>query len=98
MGIVGSSGDSLELQDRRAKDFFSLTICTATARSWHMMSYSLSLPDQWVGVLSNDDDESLAAMARTRDLALLILGAEAAVNNPNHNDRVEALLQLQMLF
>ena len=74
MGIVGSSGDSLELQDRRAKDFFSLTICTATARSWHMMSYSLSLPDQWVGVLSNDDDESLAAMARTRDLALLILG------------------------
>ena len=74
----------------RAKDFFRLTVCTASVRAWHMLWCSESCPEQLVGMLAADPAASTAAMAKTRDTALLVLAAEEAARDPQHNDRVDA--------
>ena len=88
LGITTAVPVTREEERVRGQDFVRLTVCTAAARSWHMLWYSESCPEQFAGILSNKNPESMAALGQVRDTALLVLGAERAARDEEHNDRV----------
>ena len=72
--------------------FWRLSVCTAAERSWYMLHFVFTAPEMFSGILSSSEDESLDCLARVKQLAKLILGAEAAMNDAAHGDRVAAKL------
>ena len=74
-------------QDHMAA-FFRLTVCVAGERAWHMLHHTYTFPEGFAGVVSNDEAQSMECLARVRHTAELVLAAEAALRDPDHDDRV----------
>ena len=79
------------VEDRQTVQlFYELTIHMCAERSWFMLHYSMTLPEQWCGLLAPDNDESLACLRRVVATAQTVLRAEACVNDTRHPERIAA--------
>ena len=89
--VVPGPGEPAKLsaaQQGHVEAFWRLTVATASERSWHMLHHTYTFPEGFAGRISVNEQESLQCMARIRETAELILAAEEASKDPEHNDRV----------
>ena len=89
--VVPGPGEPAKLsaaQQGHVEAFWRLTVATASERSWHMLHHTYTFPEGFAGLISVNEQESLQCMARIRETAELILAAEEASRDPEHNDRV----------
>ena len=84
---TGSPAMSLQ-QAQNLAAFWRLTVCTAGERAWHLLHHTYTLPEGFAGLVSENEEESLQCLARLRQMGELIMGAEEALRDENHGDRV----------
>ena len=89
MGALGVQCSKLpEEQVSNASLFFKLSVNMASYRAWYMLTYVEVAPDMFVGILDENNADSLQCMARLKDTAEMLIEAEAAVLDPHHEDRL----------
>lgn len=76
-------------QTKTLSSFLELMVCTAGERSWYMLHFTYTFPEQWAGMLA-PLREGLDAFNDFKTIADVILKAEVALQDPNHDDRVVA--------
>ena len=81
------------MQTDHTQAFFAILTATAAERVWYCFHFTYTGPEFLAGILSSDGAESAESFARVRQAAAIISEAEAAVNNPEHEDRVVSSMQ-----
>ena len=82
-----TSALDLEQQAGSLSSFFELLVCTAGERSWYMLHFTFTMPEQWAGMLA-PLRVGLDAFEEFCNTAKLIIRAEIALQDPHHEDRV----------
>ena len=84
---LGRWQSSEEQQVQSLSSFLNLLTCTAAERSWYMLHFTFTFPEQWCGLLA-DGRAGLDAMDEFVEICKTIILAEHALRDPDHRDRV----------
>ncbi|CAE7273848.1 unnamed protein product, partial [Symbiodinium necroappetens] len=76
-----------DMQQEHLEAFWNLVVATASERTWFLLHYVYTGPEMFAGLISDDEGEALACLARVRSAAECLIAAERAVNDPQHQDR-----------
>lgn len=77
-----------DVQVANAEHFWRLTVCMASERAWHLLSYSKTLPEMLAAILDEDSGRSNDCFRRFCAMAKVYLEAVEALQDHNNTDRV----------
>ena len=80
-----------ELQGEFLQNFLKLLAHTASERSWYLLHFTYTFPEQWVAIIAPGEGSN-AGMNLFRRLSKLIIKAEEIMQDPDHGERVAAWL------